>query len=71
MRTVMIRLHTSRRIISVDMERIQMGADLLDRSEVLHCSSACLEDFAFGGSRGTGKGGIVVAGRHFIYFSIN
>ena len=68
MRTVMVRLHTSRRIISVDMERMQMGADLLDRSEVLDCSSASLEDFAFGGSRGTGWG-VVVAGGHFVLTS--
>lgn len=65
MRTIMIRLHASRRIVSVNVKSVQMGANLLDGGEVLDCGGACLEDFALGGSWGTGGVG-TVAGGHFI-----
>lgn len=72
MRAVMIRLDTPGRIISVDMERVQVCADLLDRGEVLGYTGTCLEDMAFGSERDArdviGVGGDVRFGLgHFEY----
>lgn len=47
MRTVVIRLHAPRRIRCIDMKRIQMSTDLLDRGEILDHSRPGLEHPAF------------------------
>lgn len=45
-RAVVVRLDAATRILGVDVECVQVRADLLDRREVLHHAGASLEDAA-------------------------
>lgn len=58
----MIRLDAAGGIVGVDVEGVQVCADLLDGGEVLGHAGACLEDVAFGGFRAPGHVGVRIAG---------
>lgn len=72
MSAVVIRLNTPSRIRGIDMKGIQMGADPLDRGEILDHAGAGFEDAAFGCQRGAGVA-VVVDGEvfrcHFLFLS--
>jgi hypothetical protein len=48
---IMIRFHRSCQILSIDVECIQMSADLFDRREILDHAGAAFQDTAFGAER--------------------
>lgn len=48
MRTVVVRLHAARRVRSIDMERMQMGTNLLDGRESLRGACCGFQDLGPG-----------------------